>query len=728
MGSNIFKGYYRIVFISFTVIFLIAGLMAFWQFKSRVDYEEKSIHNQFQQFLATTNQIIANVNSNANIMRAKAHFILQKPEIHPIHPLTAYIKNQTKERYFFLDSLPQNLSKEETGNLTGIGQIESLTEKQKKQIQLALYLNPLTVFTYKTSPNVVLTYYLGDTLGILYPFIAAKDFHVNEKTMTNSVKVYPKRSLEKNPQQNMQWSAAYMDETGKGLMVSAYIPVFWQKEDFGVIGLDVTLDSLNQIIAKSQREFGEIFIINEEKQLLAHPKLVSSKNKVAKLLKDALPAELKDKVIDLQQLTKNKLLEINGYFIYYENIPLTSWQLVYVVNTWQTYEKIFADIGLGLLFILLSVTAILLVTAVYTQRRFIEPAGKLVKHIQNEQLNAKRQNFKVPQIWQSWFTVIDQIFDSNRLLINELRESNEHLEERVKQRTIELQEKQDEVLAQNEELMQNQEEILAQRDFITKMNKELVQRDRQITSSIKAAYTIQQAVLPYKLKLDTLLKDYFVINKPKDVVSGDFFWLNQLENYTFLIVADCTGHGVPGAFMTLIGDVLLDKIIRIWKIYEPNQILMRLNEEVRTVLHQEETGSNNGMDVAVLRVENSENGKWITFAGAKRPLHYIDSDGEVVEIRGNRYSIGGRLNDQISFNNYSINLPIGTLIYLGSDGFIDQNDKHRKKLGELKFKSLLTQNQHLSLYEQKESLLEALTEQMRDTTQRDDILLIGFRL
>lgn len=702
--------------------------MAFWQFRSRLDYEEKSIHNQFQQFLALTNQIIANVNANAKIMQAKAEYILQKPDLHPIHPLTQYLQNQKKERFFFLDSLPKYLSKEETGNLTGVGQIEKLTEKQKKQVQLALYLNPLTVFTYKTTPNVVLTYYLGDTLGILYPFIEAKDFHVNEKTMTNSVNVYPKRSLQKNPQQKMQWSAAYMDETGKGLMVTAYIPIFWQKEDYGVIGLDVTLDSLNQVIAKSQREFGEIFIVNEEKQLLAHPKLVSSKNKAAKLLRDALPLKLKDKVLDLQQLTKNKLLEINGYFVYYENVPLTSWQLVYVVDTWQTYEKIFADIGLGLLFILLSVTAILLVTAIYTQRKFIEPAGKLVAHIQNEHQNIPRQNFNVPEIWQNWFTIINQIFDSNRLLVNELRESNEHLEERVKQRTLELQEKQDEILTQNEELMQNQEEILAQRDFITKMNKELVLRDRQITSSIKAAYTIQQAVLPYKLKLDTLLKDYFVINKPKDVVSGDFFWLNQLENYTFLIVADCTGHGVPGAFMTLIGDVLLDKIIRIWRIYEPDQILTRLNEEVRTVLHQEETGSNNGMDVAVLRIEHLENQKLITFAGAKRPLYYIDVEQQVVEIRGNRYSIGGRQNDQIKFINHSLILPLGSLLYLSSDGFIDQNDKKRKKFGEVKFRTLLAENQHLSLEEQKQVLLEALYEQMYDTAQRDDILLIGFRL
>jgi serine phosphatase RsbU (regulator of sigma subunit) len=288
-----------------------------------------------------------------------------------------------------------------------------------------------------------------------------------------------------------------------------------------------------------------------------------------------------------------------------------------------------------------------------------------------------------------------------------------------------------EINAQNEELFQNQEEILAQRDFISEKNKELETRNLFIQKSINAALNIQQAILPYQKKLDELLKDYFILYRPKDVVSGDFYWLNQVKNKTILVVADCTGHGVQGAFMTLIGNTLLDKIVRVWDITDPTQILYHLHEEISIVLRQEDTKNDDGMDLVVICFEKADD-KYIkiTFSGAKNSLYYIlpDENATIQTLRGARRSIGGKQSESKVFENQEIILPKGSLIYTGSDGLIDQNNFERNRLGEKKLLKVLEANHHLSTAEQKLALEKALDAYMEGTLQRDDILWVGVRV
>lgn len=335
----------------------------------------------------------------------------------------------------------------------------------------------------------------------------------------------------------------------------------------------------------------------------------------------------------------------------------------------------------------------------------------------------------------------------------------------ITKQATELEQKNQEILAINEELHQNQEELETQREYIENTNKdlqkknqklianeeilkkameklkaneialiqtnaELSEKDKQITNSIKAALAIQEAILPYKQKLDSLLKDFFVIYRPKDVVSGDFYWLNEVEDRTFLIAVDCTGHGVPGAFMSLIANTLLDKIIRVWHIYSPKDILNQMQHEVSTVLRQDDTGNNNGMDMAVVCMEKNDNGsRHITFAGAKRPFYFLLPDADMIsELEGDRKSIGGFQNPDIQFSNKSIILPQNSLLYVGSDGIADQNNLKRKRLTESKLKSALIENAKFDMPTQKEKLENLIIEHMKDTTQRDDMLWIGVKI
>ena len=302
----------------------------------------------------------------------------------------------------------------------------------------------------------------------------------------------------------------------------------------------------------------------------------------------------------------------------------------------------------------------------------------------------------------------------------------ETLENKVALRTKELQESNEELQVMNEELRQTQEELHAQRDYVAEKNKVLQEFNTKINGSLKVAQTIQEAVLPYQTKLERLLENYFIINQPKDVVSGDFYWLNEINGKVILVVADCTGHGIPGAFMTLIGANLLDKIIRIRQVTQPNDILNQLHEEVQAVLKQHYTTNNKGMDASVISLEKTHTHTNIRFSGAKNNFYYY-SDG-LYELKGDRKSIGGIQDESIRFTNQQLTLPAGGMLYLGSDGLEDQNNSTRKKFGRKRLQVLLSDIATLPVGDQKTKIKEALEHYMQDAEQRDDILWMGIRV
>lgn len=286
---------------------------------------------------------------------------------------------------------------------------------------------------------------------------------------------------------------------------------------------------------------------------------------------------------------------------------------------------------------------------------------------------------------------------------------------------VKIEEQNAEILAQNEELYQKQEEV-------TTTNQVLEEQNIQIGQSIKAAQTIQEAMSPNLSKMNNMLPEHFLIYRPKDMVSGDFYWLEQIGNKIMVAAVDCTGHGVPGAFMSMIGNSLLNRIIQVQKILSPKQILTQLNFEIENVLRQQERGYRNGMDMVLVTWEKDQNQDQIklTFAGAKRPLYFLSKNAEnrLNKVKGNRYSIGSK--DPV-FNEKSLTLEKGDSIYLSSDGYIDQNDVQRRKFGYKKFESTLCEIQQLSMGEQKERLENLLDEHMHNASQRDDILLMGIR-
>ena len=283
-------------------------------------------------------------------------------------------------------------------------------------------------------------------------------------------------------------------------------------------------------------------------------------------------------------------------------------------------------------------------------------------------------------------------------------------------------------------------ELKHAREELRKTNSELKEKNEQIMDSIRYAEKIQDAILPLDERIDSLLGEYFIIFKPKDIVSGDFYWCGQVEKKILIAAVDCTGHGIPGAFMAMIGNTLLNKIVLEQKILRPAQILERLNIEVRRVLKQEQETSKvvDGMDVCLCLLEKEKNK--VTFAGSMRPLYIVKGpaangtgkDGvetKVVEIKGDFSPIGGKQRKRISqFTDKEVEVSSGDVIYLTSDGYLDQNNEENKKFGLKRFKDILKENAHLEPGKQEAILLEKLGEHQGREKQRDDILVIGIRI
>jgi len=282
-------------------------------------------------------------------------------------------------------------------------------------------------------------------------------------------------------------------------------------------------------------------------------------------------------------------------------------------------------------------------------------------------------------------------------------------------------------------LKQAELEIENQKNELEIKNDLLRTINENINASIRYAQTIQQALLPDLKKLSTY--ETFIIFKPRDIVSGDFYWFTQIiENlvvYDFFAVVDCTGHGVPGAFMSMIGNSLLNEIVNEKRILATNKILDILNFRIIGALNQEITANTDGMDVCLVRIEKSADDFEINFSGAKRPLFYYSSEKkEVKQISGDRRSIGGIIPKQKYgfFNSTSLKLKKGDIIYLSSDGYVDQNSFDRKRIGTPRFVQIISDNSGKSMIEQQNEYETFITEYKKEEEQRDDITVLGIKL
>lgn len=254
----------------------------------------------------------------------------------------------------------------------------------------------------------------------------------------------------------------------------------------------------------------------------------------------------------------------------------------------------------------------------------------------------------------------------------------------------------------------------------------LIERQKQeITDSINYARNIQQAVLPRQEHIHSLLPQSFVMYRPKDIVSGDFYWFREKENEVFFAAADSTGHGVPGGFMSMIGTEKLNDALK--QTRDPGMLLQLLNRSIKDALHQDAGDSiKDGMDIALCSLRKNV----LQYAGANRPLFIVrDGANEVEEVKPDKIAIGGYTDDSQKFITHTIPLQSNDMIYLFSDGYVDQfGGPDGKKFMTKRFKELIISIAKLSPSMQQQALEKNIREWMRDIEQVDDMMVIGIRV
>jgi len=280
----------------------------------------------------------------------------------------------------------------------------------------------------------------------------------------------------------------------------------------------------------------------------------------------------------------------------------------------------------------------------------------------------------------------------------------------------------------------NIEKIVAIDTDISKIKEaesEIEQKNIQITDSISYAKLIQDAILPSERLMKKFIPDMFVFFSPKSIVSGDFYWFAVHNEIIFLATVDCTGHGVPGGFVSMIGNTLLNEIINEKKIFTPSEILENLNKGVITTLNQEsEEGGpqDDGMDITVCRIDKTNNE--LQFACANQNV-LLMHNGDIQSLEGDIFSIGGIFAKQtkLSFTNHTVKIEKGMSIYMFSDGYQDQfGGENMTKFLEDRFIKMLVKNHHFDMQKQREIVKSTFDNWKGDNKQVDDVLVIGFRL
>jgi serine phosphatase RsbU (regulator of sigma subunit)/ligand-binding sensor domain-containing protein len=280
------------------------------------------------------------------------------------------------------------------------------------------------------------------------------------------------------------------------------------------------------------------------------------------------------------------------------------------------------------------------------------------------------------------------------------------------------------------DIVKEKEIVEEQKLLIEEVHGELSERNKDVMDSIKYAQRIQSSILPPLSRLEEEFKDAFILYKPRDIVSGDFYWYEKVGDFFIMACADCTGHGVPGAFMSMIGTTLLNKIVEKDEVTSCEKALTELDMELQKTLQQTLSAEKeivmDGMDISLIAVNTK--GMEFHYSGAYRPLYMI-RDNEVIVHDSNRCSIGGGFNKEKVFEGKSISIQSGDQFYMFTDGVTDQfGGEKNKKFKRERLKKLLISISEKPMTTQKEEINKAFEDWRGDNEQIDDVLMMGIKI
>jgi len=357
-----------------------------------------------------------------------------------------------------------------------------------------------------------------------------------------------------------------------------------------------------------------------------------------------------------------------------------------------------------------------------------------VRAINDDGIYSKPMEYKFeirPPWWKTWWFRTIYIVSSIIILISiymwrtaALRKRQKELEQEIQKATAEIKKQRD--------------EIAMQRDLVIKQKEQIEQQKKDIIDSINYAKKIQEAILPRTEEIKNILNEFFILYMPRDIVSGDFYYINKVNEWLIIAVGDCTGHGVPGAFMTMLGISFLTEIVRKREITKANQALNELRKEIISALQQKGiTGEQkDGMDIGLVAIQTET--LFCQYAGANNTLYLLRKENNIEQEKNETYKLIEYKGDKMpvaiyermdDFTNHEIYLKKGDMLYLFTDGYADQfgGDKC-KKFTYKRFKELILSNANKTMKEQKLILEKTIINWKNNFEQTDDITVIGFKI
>ncbi len=370
------------------------------------------------------------------------------------------------------------------------------------------------------------------------------------------------------------------------------------------------------------------------------------------------------------------------------------------------------------------------------------PPGNYILHIKGSnndkvwnEIGISIKIIVTPPWWRStWAYIIYLIIVLSFIIVfikvRELKliKTKKILEQKVEERTNEINLQKEEILAQHEEIQNQRDIATSQRDHIARQNK-------AITDSIHYAQRIQKALLTTKESISNLFTDYLIIFKPKDIVSGDFYSINQVKDHIIVAVADCTGHGIPGAFMSMLGMSILNEILRYEEISSASEVLEELRRKLKTSLQQ--TGKSgeqqDGMDIAICAINTKT--LEMQYAGANNSLWLFKNNNDqsstepnLIEIQADKQPVGVYKNEK-PFTNNIIQLKKGDTFYIFSDGFRSQFGGEKGETYKTRrFRELITSIHHKPLFEQEKIFENEFQQWKGNFAQIDDVIVLGLKV
>jgi sigma-B regulation protein RsbU (phosphoserine phosphatase) len=440
----------------------------------------------------------------------------------------------------------------------------------------------------------------------------------------------------------------------------------------------------------------------------------------------ALSDDQRDLLLNVFSTKKNqKIMEVeNGktmsyeyIYMYRENTNLYKDAVIRIVSD-KTAEIAFLRNELLKSILIFAAMIIAVIVLIFKKTQVItSPIKKLVDNV--NRITDGNLHERATVEGNNEITTLSKQFN---LMLEKLEELYTGLERKVAERTAE-------VVAQKEEI-ESQRDNLAEKNIrLETAYKEIEEQKKHITDSIHYAKRIQNAILPPDEYVKELLPQSFILYKPKDIVSGDFYWLSKKDDFTYFAAVDCTGHGVPGAFMSIVGNDQLNYAVNVKGARKASEILNELNKGVTNSLRQQRGVSNvkDGMDIALCAIDHQS--ETLQFAGAFNPLYHY-RNGKLVITKGNKFPIGAFLEEDLQlFDNQEIPYQKGDRFYIFSDGYADQfGGPKGKKLKYKQFQEKLMEIHQKPMEEQKTILDAYIMEWMGELEQIDDILIIGLQI